>query len=104
MFIQTLHAEKRMVQRNLSLNDVEYVIQNGLEMNKAGAIFCILRKSDIVEDGVISNNLIRLVGTAVVLSKDGIVITAWRNRRYGLKKIKMKPKYYIPRNFKSRYK
>lgn len=93
----SLHSLQRGAQRNLNSNELEYVIQHGQALHRAGAVFYYLRNCDVPSGDLTNDQITRLVGTAVVISRDGrTVITTWRNRRYGLKKIKRKPKYDIP--------
>jgi hypothetical protein len=90
------HAEQRAAQRNLSLAGLRYVITHGQRFRRAGALIYFLRRCDIPEWDQATDDWTRLIGTAVVLTKDGrMVLTAWRNRRDGLKRIKRKPKYSI---------
>jgi hypothetical protein len=94
----TGHSRKRMSQRGLSLNDVEYVVRNGTRYRKAGVIHCFLRRKDIPADDRRDDSLRRLEGTTVLLdARHGQeVITTYRNRN-ALSKIRAKPKYRIPR-------
>jgi hypothetical protein len=88
----TDHSELRMSQRNLSLDDVNYVMTYGQKLHRAGALIFFLRKRDIPAWDLPSSRLTRLAGTAVVASRDGrVVITAWRNLKRGLSHIKVKP-------------
>jgi len=95
MFIKfTDHSTVRAAQRNLSGEEVYYVMHYGKQFHKAGALICFLRRRDIPEWDQCNDRLIKLVGTAVILTKDGrTVITVWRNRKQGLKKIKRKPEF-----------
>ena len=88
------HARQRSAQRNVSAAEVQYVIDHGQRFHKAGALIYFLRRCDVPEDDLNDDERTRLMGTAVILTKDGRrVITIWRNRRDGLKHIKHKPKY-----------
>lgn len=94
MVYPSFHSIKRGAQRNLSQHELEYVILYGHVLHRAGAVFYFLRNCDIPQGDLTNDQITRLVGTAVVISRDGrTVITTWRNRRDGLKKIKRKPKY-----------
>ena len=96
MFYITKHARRRMAQRNLSLKDIEYVFTHGRPYHRAGALIYYLRKRDLPDWDLPEDRWQRLAGTAVVLTKDGrVVITAWRDVRSGLKKIKRKCKYEL---------
>ncbi len=91
MFQFNSHSAQRAAQRNLKIIEIEYVITNGQCFNKAGAVIYFLRKRDIPETDQAENSLARLAGTAVILSKDEkTLLTVWRNRRNGLKRIRCK--------------
>ena len=95
----TEHGELRMAQRNLSLEDIAYVMAHGQKLHRAGALIFFLRRRDIpIWDGH-DAHLMRLAGTAVVATRDGrVVITAWRNLRRGLNQLKTKPGCSMGRN------
>jgi hypothetical protein len=64
----------------------------GQRFHRAGALIYYLRRRDVPEWDRADDRWMKLVGTAVVLTKDGrTVLTTWRNRRNGLKHIKRKP-------------
>lgn len=88
------HANKRAAQRCLWLEDLNYVEEYGQEIHKAGVVFYFLRACDLPHTDRTMPGLNRLAGTAVVVGKDGeTVITTWRNRRNGLRRIKRKMNY-----------
>lgn len=88
------HSIQRAAQRNLSPEDLQYVMTHAQRFHRAGGQFCFLRACDIPNQDRPDGKKMRLVGTAVVLSKDGReIITVWRNRKKGLKRIKRKVKY-----------
>jgi hypothetical protein len=87
------HARLRMAQRNLTLEEINYVKCYGVKVNRAGALIHYLRKRDVPEWDLLAPKWARLIGTAVIQTKDGrLVITAWRDKKKGLRKIKKKPK------------
>jgi len=87
------HSLSRIAQRNLSNTDIEYVVANGQRFHRAGALIYYLRQRDVPEWDRANNQRMRLNGTAVILTKDAqTVITVWRNRRGGLKRIRCKRK------------
>lgn len=91
-FLRTHHARKRMAQRNLSERDVEYVLKHGCREFRGGVEFRYLRKRDIpLQD---QPEFTRLEGTAVVVATqdESDVITVWRNRKDGLRRIRHKAK------------
>ena len=88
------HATVRAAQRNLNDSDINYVTTYGKKFHKAGALIYYLRKRDIPDWDRSDPQWTRLIGTAVIMTKDGRqVITVWRNRSKGLKRIKRKPEY-----------
>lgn len=77
------HAVTRMAQRNLSTEDVEYVIQFGFRVRSGGALHYFLRHNDIPAGD--RKRAQRLEGTTVLMDRSGQnIITVYRNRR-GLK-------------------
>lgn len=87
------HALMRMAQRNLSAEDVEYVLRHGCRVRSGGALHCFLRADDIPDAD--RKEAERLEGTTVLLDRGGrSIITVYRNRR-GLKDIRRKVKWEI---------
>jgi hypothetical protein len=90
----SVHAEIRAAQRRFSLESIHYIITYGQCFYKAGAKIHYLRFVDVPEWDRFNDHWIKLVGSAVILTKDGrTVLTVWRNRKNGLKRIKRKPDY-----------
>ncbi len=91
----SVHAINRQAQRNLSDEDIQFVLAYGRRIHSAGALHVFLGGRDIPADKVIARRFGRLEGTVLVLSptpEDRVVITAYRNRR-GLKSVRAKAKY-----------
>lgn len=87
-YVPSNHAEKRMAQRNVSFEDVVFVLEFGRKLHKAGAVFYFLRKCDIPQG---EQQFSRLEGTTVVLSREtATIITVYRNRQKGLRRVKRK--------------
>lgn len=84
------HSITRMAHRNLSLNDVDYVVSNGKQFFGGGLETYYLRQRDLPASDRRKDTFSKLVGTAVLISNDGTVVTTWRNKRTGLKKIRRK--------------
>ncbi len=82
------HARLRSLQRGLSQDDLDFVARNGTLYRGADADYLFLRALDLPQGE--RRNKARLIGTALVVSKDGAVITVWRNARNGLRKIRQK--------------
>jgi hypothetical protein len=74
------HARKRTAQRGIELREVELAILIGEDTNQDGAIIFFLGRRQLVENGFISPDRKRLEGLTVLMSRDGTVITAYRNR------------------------
>ncbi len=92
MFAMNDHSILRSAQRNLSQEEIEYVLLFGKRYHRYGAIIYYLRNRDLPEGDSWRAWCQQLVGTAVVMSKDSeMVITVWRNRRTGLKRILRNP-------------
>jgi hypothetical protein len=91
----TWHAQQRMAQRNLSAAEIEYVLLYGQSWHKAGAIIVYLRRKDLPSSDQLDQRWQQLIGTTVVMStiSERVVLTAYRNRRSGLRQIKRKPDY-----------
>lgn len=87
------HAVTRMAQRNLSAEDVEYVLRYGCRVRSGGALHYFLRHDDIPSGD--RKRAQRLEGTTVLMDRNGqCIITVYRNRR-GLKEIRQKVKWEI---------
>ncbi len=91
----TGHAVRRQAQRNLSDQDIQFVLEHGRHMRRAGVLHISLGRRDIPSDKVTQKRFSRLEGTTIVVDDtrdETIVITAYRNRN-GFKKIRAKAKY-----------
>ena len=96
-FVTTDHAEQRMAQRNLSLDDVLFVLKHGKCFHRAGAMFFYLRGKDIPKRRQKDKKISKLEGATVILSRDApAILTVYRNRDNGLRHIKRKAKYSQP--------
>lgn len=91
----TVHALHRQAQRNLSDDDIQFVLMYGRRVYCAGALHVFLGGRDIPGDKTVARRYGRLEGTTLVLahSTGGLaLVTAYRNRR-GLKAMRAKAKY-----------
>ena len=90
------HAILRMAQRNISLGDLEYVLEHGQRVYRTGVTIYILRKRDIPLNDRKKSEFTRLEGTAVLtgFSQDGDmdIITLYRNKTAS-RTIRCKAKY-----------
>jgi hypothetical protein len=88
----TAHSATRAAQRGLSDDEIEYVYQYGSRYHCGGALIFYMRRQDLPIADRRYDWAAQLVGTAVVMSSyDGAIITVWRNRRTGLKRIRTWP-------------
>ena len=96
IFNLTQHAVLRMAQRNISLADLEYVLEHGERVHTTGVTIYILRKIDIPQNDRKKAEITRLEGTVVLtgFSEDGNlqVITVYRNKR-AFRTLRGKAKY-----------
>ncbi|MCC6315699.1 MAG: DUF4258 domain-containing protein [Thermomicrobiales bacterium] len=90
----SIHASRRLAQRNLTEEDVRYVYVHGRRHHSGNAVFVHLGWRDIPAEDRRESRLRRLEGTVLVLdSATGQhLTTAYRNRRSGMRDIKRKPK------------
>lgn len=95
------HARLRMAQRNISPNDLEYVLAHGVRINRTGVTVYILRRRDILQGDRRTSRITRLEGTVVItdFGRDGTleIITVYRNKN-AFKAIRGKAKYDHRRN------
>lgn len=90
----TSHANRRLAQRNISLDDAAYVIAHGTVTYSGHARFVHLGWRDIPRDDRRNDHVRRLEGTVLVFDSEsgGCLTTAYRNRVRGLRDIRRKPK------------
>ncbi len=90
----TNHARLRMAQRNISERQLSFIMEHGKEIHCAGARLVHLRRKDIPRQLRKIDEIRRLEGVTVVLSRESsTIMTVWRNRRRGLQHIRHKPRY-----------
>src|SRR5215213_8032440 len=93
----TFHALTRQARRNLSNEDIEFVIAHGYPIHCAGALHIFLRRCDIPKDKLANDRFARLEGTVLVVNVQRatpVLITVYRNRK-SLKQIRSKAKYDV---------
>ena len=95
-FALSKHAILRMAQRNVSLSDLEYVLEHGERIYRTGITIYILRKRDIPQSDRKRSAITRLEGTVVLTGFRPDcrweVITIYRNKS-ARKEIRSKAKY-----------
>ena len=80
LFNLSQHARERIARRNLSAEDLEYVLQHGHRLRVAGVRIYHLRRRDIPYTDQRISRVSQLEGTTILVSRDNTVITAYRNR------------------------
>jgi len=91
----TAHALSRSAQRNLSADDVKFVLTYGRRVYNAGAMHVFLARRDISTEKAIVQRYGHLEGTVLVLNVEAhglTLITAYRNRR-SFKAVRTKAAY-----------
>lgn len=75
----TRHADRRMSQRGIGQDAVEFTFRWGQVYHRTGICFHVLRRCDIVRSGVDDVRVFRWEGTTVLV-EDGTVISVYKNR------------------------
>ena len=100
-FVATVsaHASRRLAQRNLTTEDVQYVYAHGRVHHNGKATFVHLGLRDIPAQDRREDRYRRLEGTVLVLDPvTGChLTTAYRNRQRGSRDIRRKLKRAIPK-------
>ena len=91
------HASRRLAQRNLTTEDVQYVYTHGRLHHRGKATFVYLGLRDIPTEDLREDRYRRLEGTVLVLDPDTgcHLTTAYRNRQRGSRDIRRKLKRSI---------
>ncbi len=91
----THHARTRQSQRNLTDDEVMFVLEHGRQLRSGGALHIFLGRRDIPANEALRRRYQHLEGAVLVVddtSDQPVLITVYRNRR-GLKDIRSKAKY-----------
>jgi hypothetical protein len=91
----TTHATTRQAQRNLSRDDVAFIVAYGRRVRSGGALHIFLGRRDLPHSRDLIRRYEHLEGTVLVVDDASfapVLITAYRNRR-ALKAIRCKAKY-----------
>lgn len=90
----TRHARLRQAQRNLSDEDVAFILEHGRELRNSGVLHVFLGRRDMPDEQTFRRYQ-HLEGAVLVLDDAHdlpVLITVYRNRR-GLKRIRRQTKY-----------
>jgi hypothetical protein len=93
--VYTNHVRERQAQRNLTTQELEFVMFYGRRYYRAGVVHIFLGRRDIPQDRVTYKKFAHLEGTIVLYEREGTtitVVTAYRDRN-GCKDIRKKKKY-----------
>lgn len=86
------HAAVRISQRNIRAEDIAFVMRFGRHLHNGGALFVFLGQRNIPDEYRTDDRIAKLEGTTLVMSRDGCLITAYKNKK-GLKKVLKKCKF-----------
>ena len=93
MAYYTDHFLYRADQRNFTPDEIEFVIEHGKRVHRAGVIFCQMLEKWMPDDLPGNHPYRRLKGSTVVLCRCGqLVITAYKDDK-AYKKDRRKPKF-----------
>lgn len=92
------HALHRSAQRNITAEDIAFIVKSGHQLRRTGTIFCQLRRKDVPSGTPGNHRYWQLVGTTVVLCRCGqYVITVYREGR-AFHRDACKRKYALPQD------
>jgi hypothetical protein len=92
---QTYHARIRQAQRNVSDENLAFVLDYGRRIRSGGALHIFLGRRDLPRDPELRRWHAHLEGVVLVVDDTGdapVLLTVYRNRA-GLKDIRRKAKY-----------
>ena len=87
------HAIQRAMQRNVSFNEINFIIQHGKLLRNAGVSFRQLREKDWPDSLPGNHAYHRLIGTTVVLCKCGLFVVTLYREEEAFRKDKRKTRY-----------
>src|SRR5215468_6270895 len=87
------HAIQRSAQRNVSFEEIAFIIENGRLMRNAGVNFRQLREKDLPDTLPRNHGYRRLIGTTVVLCKCGLFVVTLYREEEAFRKDRRKTKY-----------
>jgi len=75
----TRHADRRMNQRGIGQDAIDFTLRWGHVYHRTGICFHVLRRRDIERSGAHDARALRWEGTTVLI-EDGTVISVYKNR------------------------
>jgi len=94
MMEMTKHSLARCAQRGIDSKSFVFIKKHGRKIRRTGITFFFLGKRDIPEDLKKKDQFAKLEGTVLLVGRDGVLITSFRNRQ-GIKAILKKTKYRL---------
>lgn len=79
----TNHSKKRMNQRGITNNQIEFTMSYGLELIQEGGYFVYYLSRKVLDNPHLRSykrNFLDWIGTAVVTGFDGHIITTFKNK------------------------
>ena len=89
------HAAQRSAQRNVSIEEILFIIQHGKLMRNAGVSFRQLRDKDWPDELCGNHPYRRLIGTTVVLCKCGLFVVTLYREQDAFRKDQRKHRYNL---------
>jgi hypothetical protein len=93
------HAEMRSAQRNVSFDEILFIIRHGRRTRRTGVIFCQMLEKNMPENIPANDPIQRLVGTTVVLCECGHHVVTIKRGVKSFFKDKRKSKYCAKRQY-----
>jgi hypothetical protein len=87
------HARQRSAQRNLSLDEIVFVVEHGELLRNTGVIFREMRRKDMPSFIPANHPYQRLVGTTIVMCKCGHYVVTLYRKAEAFHKNRRKTKY-----------
>jgi hypothetical protein len=87
------HAIQRSAQRNVSFEEIAFIIEHGRLMRNAGVSFRQLREKDWPDNLPTNHCYRRLIGTTIVLCKCGLFVVTLYREAEAFRKDRRKTRY-----------
>ncbi len=89
----SLHAELRSAHRNVSYEEIAFVVRHGRRERRTGVIFCRMLDQTMPADIPPGHDFRRLVGTTVILCECGQFVVTVKRGQQEFVKDRRKAKY-----------